>query len=500
LRFPDAHLVVRGAESASRRRPKDCAKPPALTAVFRIISPLLGFVAGQGRPEVSLRYTSSYAHFASCEAECDRVFTQSSEELKKRLSLFAPLFAPVPFCVFSTQSPNLLVLVEFSALVIRESDEESSVKIRSSAQSRVSMYHDLNHTPDNRDAAHTQALREVAGVEMPAELVRLPAVRRKGAIAPEEAVRGILAGDRVALARAITLVESRLPAHREAAANVLRQCLPHAGKSVRIGITGVPGAGKSTFIEHFGKKLCDAGRKLAVLAVDPSSAVSGGSILGDKTRMEKLAAHPSAFIRPSPAGGALGGVAAKTREAMLLCEAAGYDTIFIETVGVGQSEIAVRTMTDFFLLLQIAGAGDELQGIKKGVIEMSDAIVVTKADGENLGRAQVACGEYGRILHYLTPFTPGWAPKSLLCSALDETGLDEIWTLIGGFCGQLRSAGVFEARRREQNLQWFRGLLREAVLTRFFETPAVRDTLPAVEEAVAVGTLPVAEAIGRLLS
>jgi LAO/AO transport system kinase len=323
-------------------------------------------------------------------------------------------------------------------------------------------------------------------------------VRRKGALSPEVAVRGILAGDRVALARAITLVESRLPAHRVAAGEVIRACLPHAGKSIRVGITGVPGAGKSTFIEHFGSRLCEQGHKLAVLAVDPTSAVSGGSILGDKTRMEKLGSHPNAFIRPSPAGGALGGVAAKTREAMLLCEAAGYDTVLIETVGVGQSEVAVRTMTDFFLLLQIAGAGDELQGIKKGVIEMSDAIAVTKADGDNKTRAQVAAGEYGRILHYLTPFTPHWTPRALLCSALDETGLDEIWRLIQEFARVLRVEGVFEKRRREQNLQWFQTLLRESVLTRFFETAGVRETLPAVEDAVASGELPVAEGIELL--
>lgn len=361
------------------------------------------------------------------------------------------------------------------------------------------MFQDLKHTPDDQDPHFTQALHEVEGVEPPSEIVRMPAIRRKGVIRTEEAVKGILAGDRVVLARAITLVESRAPAHREAAAQVLRECLPFAGKSIRVGITGVPGAGKSTFIEYFGKKLCDAGHKVAVLAVDPTSAVSGGSVLGDKTRMEQLSSHRNAFIRPSPTGGALGGVAAKTREAMLLCEAAGFDTILIETVGVGQSEISVRTMTDFFLLLQIAGAGDELQGIKKGVIEMSDAIVVTKADGDNRNRAEVACGEYGRILHYLTPFTVGWTPRALTCSALDGRGLDEVWALINEFCGHLQQAGTFEGRRREQNLQWFNTLLREAVLTQFFETPRVRGLLPGVEVEVAAGRLPVAEAIGRLL-
>ncbi|MDR1497665.1 MAG: methylmalonyl Co-A mutase-associated GTPase MeaB [Puniceicoccales bacterium] len=360
------------------------------------------------------------------------------------------------------------------------------------------MFSDLKHTPDNRGPRFDRALHEVAGVAQPTEIVRLPKTRRKSVIAADEAIAGILAGDRVALARAVTLIESRAPAHREAAATVLRQCLPHAGKSIRVGVTGVPGAGKSTFIEHFGKKICDAGRRLAVLAVDPSSAVSGGSVLGDKTRMEKLANHPNAFIRPSPTGGELGGVTAKTRETMLLCEAAGFDTIFVETVGVGQSETAVRTMTDFFLLLQIAGAGDELQGIKKGVIEMADAIVVTKADGDNLGRAEVACGEYGRILHYLTPFTPGWHPRALSCSALEGTGLDEIWAMITAFHELLLRTGVFEGIRREQNTRWFQSLLREAVLTQFFEMPEVRANKAAVESAVATGVLPVAEAVGRL--
>ncbi|MDR2844635.1 MAG: methylmalonyl Co-A mutase-associated GTPase MeaB [Puniceicoccales bacterium] len=361
------------------------------------------------------------------------------------------------------------------------------------------MFHDLKHTPDDHDPHFQQALHEVAGVIAPAENTRLPKIHRKPAISPDEAIKGILAGDRTTLARAITLIESRAPAHRQSAAALLRQCLPHTGKSIRIGITGVPGAGKSTFIEYFGKRLCDDGHKLAVLAVDPSSAISGGSVLGDKTRMEELSRHPNAFIRPSPAGSALGGVAAKTREAMLLCEAAGYDVIFIETVGVGQSEIAVRTMTDFFLLLQIAGAGDELQGIKKGVIEMADAIAVTKADGDNLGRAQVASGEYSRILHYLTPFTPGWTPQALACSAFDGTGIAEIWKLIENFCAQLQRDGTFAARRREQNTQWFQTLIREAVLTRFFETPEVRKNLPPLEAAVADGTMPVAEAIARLL-
>ncbi|MDR2512837.1 MAG: methylmalonyl Co-A mutase-associated GTPase MeaB [Puniceicoccales bacterium] len=361
------------------------------------------------------------------------------------------------------------------------------------------MFHDLKHTPDNHGKHFARALRGKAGVEVLGEMVRIPKNRRKPMISPDEAVAGISAGNRTALARAITLIESRSPAHRDVAREVLRRCLPLSGKSIRIGITGVPGAGKSTFIEHLGKRLCDAGNKLAVLAVDPTSAISGGSVLGDKTRMEELAHHPGAFIRPTPTGGALGGVAAKTREAMLLCEAAGFNIILVETVGVGQSEIAVRTMTDFFLLLQIAGAGDDLQGIKKGVVEMADAIVVTKADGSNRDRAEVACGEYRRILHYLTPFTPGWVPRALTCSSLENSGLDEVWAVAKEFENCLREAGTFEARRREQNTQWFQTLLKEAVLARFFEEPRVHEELPAVEKAVADGLLPVAEAIGKFL-
>lgn len=322
--------------------------------------------------------------------------------------------------------------------------------------------------------------------------------KKRRALDADEAVEGILASNRTILARAITVIESRAPAHRPLAAEILRRCLPESGRSVRVGITGVPGAGKSTFIERFGLQLCEAGHRVAVLAVDPTSAVSGGSVLGDKTRMEDLSRHPSAFIRPSPAGGTLGGVAAKTRETMLLCEAAGYDVILVETVGVGQSEVAVRTMVDFFLLLQIAGAGDELQGIKKGVIEMADAIVVNKADGENKTRAEVARGEYSRVLHYLHPYTPGWTPKALACSALDGTGVDSIWEMIGGFRGQLEEAGTWHSRRQDQNVKWFHSLLKDAVLARFFESEAAAG-LRDLEAEVAAGKVSVTEAVDRLL-
>lgn len=322
--------------------------------------------------------------------------------------------------------------------------------------------------------------------------------KRHAALTADEAIRGILSSNRTILARAITMIESRAATHREVAAEILRGCLPHSGRSIRIGITGVPGAGKSTFIERFGLDLCEAGHRVAVLAVDPTSAVSGGSVLGDKTRMEELSRHPSSFIRPSPAGGTLGGVAARTRETMLLCEAGGYDVILVETVGVGQSEVAVRTMVDFFLLLQIAGAGDELQGIKKGVIEMADAIVVNKADGDNRTRAEIARGEYARVLHYLHPYTPGWTPQALACSALDGSGVAAIWEMIEGFRAQLEEAGTWSARRHEQNVQWFHSLLKDAVLARFFESEAA-EALPALETDVASGKVSVTEAVHRLL-
>lgn len=310
-------------------------------------------------------------------------------------------------------------------------------------------------------------------------------------------VKGVLASDRAKLAQAITLVESRAPKHRPFARELLQEILPHSGGAIRVGLTGTPGAGKSTFIEALGLNLCRLGKKVAVLAVDPSSSVTGGSILGDKTRMEELCREENAFIRPSPSGNSLGGVAARTREALLICEAAGYDVILVETVGVGQSETAVRTMTDFFLLLQIAGGGDELQGIKKGVIELADAIVVNKADGENKIRAQRARAEFARIMQVLHPFTPGWAPKALTCSALENEGMEEIWEMILKFRDELSKSGVFERRRREQNIDWFRSLLQQSVYERF--SARHKDRIQDIESAVASGELPVSNALDQLL-
>jgi len=314
----------------------------------------------------------------------------------------------------------------------------------------------------------------------------------------EKLTAGILSGDRASLAQGITLVESRAVKHRPLARSLMQAILPKSGGALRVGMTGTPGAGKSTFIEALGMLLCERGQKVAVLAVDPSSSRTGGSILGDKTRMEDLSRHPNAFIRPSPSGDSLGGVAARTREALLICEAAGYDVILVETVGVGQSETAVRTMTDFFLLLQIAGAGDELQGIKKGVIELADAIVVNKADGDNLLKAQQAKVEYTKVLHFLHPFTPGWQPKALTCSALNSEGIEAVWELIEGFRDRLTESGVFEERRREQNVDWFHSLLKSAVMDQFKSEHGPR--IEAMEAAVAQGELPVSSALDQLIT
>ena len=313
----------------------------------------------------------------------------------------------------------------------------------------------------------------------------------------DELAAGVLEGDRARLAQAITLVESRAPKHKPPARELMQEILPHSGGSLRVGMTGTPGSGKSTFIEAMGLYLCGMGKKVAVLAVDPSSSVNGGSILGDKTRMEELCREENAFIRPSPSGKSLGGVAARTREALLLCEAAGYDVIMVETVGVGQSETAVRTMTDFFLLLQIAGGGDELQGIKKGVIELADAIVVNKADGDNRTRAKRARAEFARVFQMLHPFTPGWTPQALTCSALENEGMEAIWEMVLRFRSEMSESGVFDQRRRDQNVDWFRSLLHQSIVDRF--TAGRGAQISEVEAAVASGELPVSSALDQLL-
>lgn len=302
------------------------------------------------------------------------------------------------------------------------------------------------------------------------------------------------------LARTITLIESTLPAHQEAARKIIDTILPKTGKSVRLGITGVPGAGKSTFIESFGTMLTGMGHKVAVLAIDPSSTRSGGSILGDKTRMEKLSVDPDAFIRPSPSGGNLGGVARKTREAMLACEAAGFDVIIVETVGVGQSETTVASMVDFFMVLMIAGAGDELQGIKKGVLEVADAIVINKADGDNIPRTEAAQKEYQAALHLLMPRSPHWTPPVLTCSSLKATGLDKIWDTIQDHKAKLTDCGELTEIRKAQTLDWMSFLLDEGLREWFYGLDTVKDMLPLLKKDLESEKISPTAAAGKLLA
>lgn len=302
------------------------------------------------------------------------------------------------------------------------------------------------------------------------------------------------------LSRAITLVESKLPSDQELAQEVLDKVLPHAGNAVRVGITGVPGVGKSTFIEAFGLYLIqEQQKKLAVLAVDPTSQRSGGSILGDKTRMDALATNPQAFIRPSPAGKSLGGVTRSTRESIILCEAAGFDMIFVETVGVGQSETAVHAMVDFFLLLMLAGAGDELQGIKRGIMEMADAIAITKADGSNLQKANAARTEYQSALHLYPKAPSGWLPQVSTCSALEKTGLDTIWQAIRNYLLLTQSNGFFEQKRRRQNLQWLHEAIRQGLEEQFYANQQVKERLPGITAQVKEGQKSAFAAAAELL-
>lgn len=322
---------------------------------------------------------------------------------------------------------------------------------------------------------------------------------RRKLLSPEEYVKGVVGGDRTILARTITLIESSSAAHMDVAQQVLKELLPHTGKSIRVGITGMPGSGKSTFIEALGTFLTDNGHKVAVMAVDPSSSVSKGSILGDKTRMEKLSRDPNAYIRPSPSGGTLGGVTRKTRETMLVCEAAGYDVIFVETVGVGQNEIAVRSMVDFFLLLMITGAGDQLQGIKRGVVEIADALVVNKADGDNKRRAESYRGDLDQALHYLLPATEGWETHAYVCSSLTGKGIDAIWSVIQSFRETTEASGVFKRRRRLQARDWMYAMVSDQLQQEFRNHPGVNEMLPSMEQAVMDGSLPPTSAARFLL-
>ena len=336
--------------------------------------------------------------------------------------------------------------------------------------------------------AHSSALQEKAGISQP-ESISSQSVEhiqhsRKVQPSAEELVEGILSGNITALSRAITLVESTNPIHLAKANTIINSCLPFANQSVRIGITGVPGVGKSTFIEAFGKHLTSLGKKVAVLAVDPSSTISHGSILGDKTRMEELVKDSNAFIRPSASGETLGGVARKTRETITLCEAAGFDTIIIETVGVGQSETAVHSMVDFFLLLKISGAGDELQGIKRGIMEMADTIVINKADGDNVAKAKLAKTEFNRALHLFPAKSSGWIPKVTTCSAYEKTGIEAIWEIISDYFELVKSNHYFEEKRQNQNQFWMMETINEQLKSHFYNHPNIIQLLDENKKAV----------------
>lgn len=318
-------------------------------------------------------------------------------------------------------------------------------------------------------------------------------------ITATEFVDGILKGNITMLSQAVTLVESSLPEHQAIAQEVIEKCLPYSGKSVRLGITGVPGAGKSTFIEALGMQLIRDGHKLAVLAIDPSSERSKGSILGDKTRMEDLSVAKNAFIRPSPSSGSLGGVARKTRESIILCEAAGFDTIFVETVGVGQSETAVHSMVDFFLLIQLTGAGDELQGIKRGIMEMADGIAINKCDGTNVEKALVAKAQYQNALHLFPPSDSGWISEAITCSSIDKNGIPEIWDMVERYTGFVKANGFFDYKRNAQSKYWMYETINEQLKANFYQNSEIQNILLDSEKKVLSNELSSFIAAKRLL-
>jgi LAO/AO transport system kinase len=314
----------------------------------------------------------------------------------------------------------------------------------------------------------------------------------------EQYVDGVRSGDRTVLARTITLLESSRPEHRELAGRVLGELLPDSGGSHRVGITGVPGVGKSTFIDQLGVNLTSAGHRVAVLAVDPTSSRTGGSILGDKTRMERLAVDPAAFIRPSPAGSTLGGVTRCTRETILVCEAAGFDVVLVETVGVGQSETVVAAMVDCFLVLMLSGAGDDLQGIKKGVLELADVVAITKADGDNVQRAELAAAEYRTALHLVGSATPSWTTPVLTCSAITDTDLDRVWDQVSLHRRTLSANGEFDRRRRAQQVAWMWSMLDDRLRAALRSDGAVRDRVDELEREVEAGRLPATVAVEEI--
>jgi LAO/AO transport system kinase len=355
--------------------------------------------------------------------------------------------------------------------------------------------HDLEHQRDLRPGASALSVDKARTGAQP----KPRSGPRRRQLSVNDYVQGVREGDRAILGRAITLIESSNPAHRQTAREVLTAVMPETGAAARIGITGVPGVGKSTFIETLGTNLTQAGQRVAVLAVDPSSSVSGGSILGDKTRMARLSVDPNAFIRPSPAAGTLGGVASKTRETMLLCEAAGFDVVLVETVGVGQSETVVADMTDFFLALMLAGAGDELQGIKRGLLELVDLIAINKADGDNLGPAKRAAQDYRTALRYMQHRTDDWQVPVLTCSAVKNQGVDEVWRTVWGRVSTLRDTGDLAARRRAQHLRWMWAMIDDQLKQALRHHPDVKAMLEDTESAVKAGDVPATLAAQRVL-
>ncbi|MDX2442627.1 MAG: methylmalonyl Co-A mutase-associated GTPase MeaB [Bacteroidales bacterium] len=345
----------------------------------------------------------------------------------------------------------------------------------------------------NKKASKSSTLSVSSGINRPPsvnkEAFELASTKKKKLLPANAYIKGIKDQDLVLLSQAITIIESSKPSHQKLGQEIIEKCLPASGKSIRIGITGIPGVGKSTFIEELGSQITSTGRKLAVLTIDPSSKRSGGSILGDKTRMEKLSANKSAFIRPSPSSGTLGGVARKTRETITLCEAAGFDTIFIETVGVGQSEIAVHSMVDFFLLLMLAGSGDELQGIKRGIMEMADAVVITKADGDNLEKAARAKQEFKNALHFFPPSESGWTPKVVTSSAVSNKGLTEVWDIILEYIKLVQSNSWFDSNRKKQAIFWMHQTIEENLKSNFYLNSLIKDKTETMEQAVLNGEI-----------
>lgn len=352
------------------------------------------------------------------------------------------------------------------------------------------MSNDIKHTEENPLIHHPENDSKYSGLQVNSGVVQPPMVspylkrRKRRQLSVNDYVEGILKGNTTVLGQAVTLIESLAPQHQAIAQEVIAKCLPYAGKSRRIGITGVPGAGKSTSIDVFGTHVLERGGKLAVLAIDPSSERSNGSILGDKTRMERLSVHPKAFIRPSPSAGSLGGVARKTRETIMLCEAAGYDTIFVETVGVGQSETAVHSMVDYFLLIQLAGTGDELQGIKRGIMEMADGIVINKADGDNIDRANLAAAQFRNALH-LFPLPPsGFVPEVLTYSGYYNMNIDKVWDMIDRYFDFVKKNGYFHEKRRQQEKYWMFETINEKLKSHFYNNPEIDAMLKEKEQLV----------------